>query len=144
MKNKFLLPVFMLLLASIATQAQSKHETKVAEAIEQLRSAMISGERVSLENIVADQLSYGHSGGAVENKTEFVEKIASGKSDFVSIELTEQTISISGKTAVVRHTLNASTNDGGKPGTVKLKVLLVWQKQNGKWKLLARQAVKLT
>lgn len=144
MKNKFLLPVFMLLMTTIITQAQSKHETKVAEAIEQLRSAMISGERASLENIVADQLSYGHSGGAVENKTEFVEKIASGKSDFVSIELTEQTISISGKTAVVRHTLNAGTNDGGKPGTVKLKVLLVWQKQNGKWKLLARQAVKLT
>ena len=144
MKNKFLLPVFMLLLTSIATQAQSKHETKVAAAVEQLRNAMISGDRASLGNIAADQLSYGHSGGAVENKTEFVEKIASGKSDFVSIELTEQTISVSGKTAIVRHILNASTNDGGNPGTVKLKVLLVWQKQNGKWKLLARQAVKLT
>ncbi|HEX7902356.1 MAG TPA: nuclear transport factor 2 family protein [Chitinophagaceae bacterium] len=144
MKNKFLLPVFMLLLTSITTLAQNKHETKVAAAVEQLRNAMISGNRTSLENIAADQLSYGHSGGGVENKAEFVEKIASGKSDFVSIELTEQTISVSGKTAVVRHILNASTNDDGKPGTVKLKVLLVWQKQNGKWKLLARQAVKLT
>ena len=37
---------------------------------------------------------------------------------------------------------NATTNDGGKPGTVKLKVLLIFQKENGAWKLLARQAVK--
>ena len=63
--------------------------------------------------------------------------------DFVTIDLTEQTISISGKTAMVRHTLTAKTNDNNKPGDVQLKVLLVWQKKGGHWKLLARQAVKL-
>jgi ketosteroid isomerase-like protein len=78
----------------------------------------------------------------VEGKAEFVEKIASGKSDFVTIDISEQTIDIIGKTAVVRHMFNATTNDGGKPGTVKLKVLLIFQKENGAWKLLARQAVK--
>ncbi|MEK7226911.1 MAG: nuclear transport factor 2 family protein, partial [Bacteroidota bacterium] len=35
-----------------------------------------------------------------------------------------------------------TTNDGGKPGEVHLLVMLVWQKQGGKWILLARQAVK--
>ena len=41
----------------------------------------------------------------IEDKNEFVEKLVSGKSDFVTIDLTEQTISISDKTAIVRHIL---------------------------------------
>ena len=127
---------------TINIQAQSKSEKAVADAVEQLRNALISGDRSSLESIVHNKLSYGHSGGAVEDKAAFVEKIASGKSDFVSIDLADQTISVSGKTAIVRHLLNAKTNDGGKPGEVHLKILLIFQKDGGKWKLLARQAVK--
>jgi ketosteroid isomerase-like protein len=104
---------------------------------------MISGDKVSLEAITANELSYGHSGGSVEDKVAFVEKIASGKSDFVTIQLTDQTVKVSGKTAVVRHHLSATTNDNGKPGTVELNILLIFQKQHGKWLLLARQAVKV-
>lgn len=126
------------------SQAQSKAEKKVAEAVEKLRRAMIDGNKTTLEQLVWDQLSYGHSGGHIDDKKEFVEKLSSGRSDFVTMELAEQTISVYGKTAIVRHKLNASTNDGGKPGEVHLLVLLVWQKQGGDWKLLARQAVKPT
>jgi len=96
-----------------------------------------------LQKLVDDNLTYGHSSGLIENKNEFVEKIANGNSDFVSIDLSDQTISMFGNTAIVRHTLSAETNDKGKsPGTIKLLILLVWQKESGVWKLLARQAVK--
>lgn len=125
-----------------ATNAQSKQETAVANAVEQLRKAMVDADSVMLDNLTMDELSYGHSGGHVDDKKEFIQKITSGKSDFVSINLSGQTITLSGKTAVVRHKLNAFTNDNGKPGEVHLLVLLVWQKTDGKWKLLARQAVK--
>jgi hypothetical protein len=97
---------------------------------------------VKLAGLVSDQLSYGHSGGHVDDKTEFISKITSGKSDFVGIEFTDQTISVNRNVAVIRHKMNALTNDGGKPGEVHLLVLLVWQKLHGYWKLLARQAVK--
>jgi ketosteroid isomerase-like protein len=123
--------------------AQSKDETAVTAAVEFLRKAMIDGDKTGLQNITADQLSYGHSSGKVEDKATFIENIASGKSDFVTIELTNQTISIAGDAAIVRHALAATTNDGGNPGNVKLNILLVWQKQKGKWVLLARQAVKI-
>lgn len=123
--------------------AQSKDETAVANAVAQLRKAMVDGNKAELVSIASDKLSYGHSGGLVESKAEFVEKIASGKSDFVTIELKDQTISISGKTAIVRHKLNATTNDNGKPGEVHLLILLIFQKENKEWKLLARQAVKV-
>jgi len=127
---------------AIKVQSQTKSERQVAAAVEQLKKAMIDGSREELEAIASNDLSYGHSGGKIEDKAAFVEAIASGKSDFVTIDLTEQTIKVAGKTAIVRHKLSAQTNDGGKPGSVNLNILLVFQKEHGQWKLLARQAVR--
>jgi ketosteroid isomerase-like protein len=125
------------------TMAQSKEEAAVSAAVENLKKAMIDGDKTGLEKITADQLSYGHSSGRVEDKASFVDNIVTGKSDFVTIELTNQTVSVAGDAAIVRHVLAATTNDNGNPGSVKLNILLVWQKQKGQWKLLARQAVKV-
>jgi len=88
-------------------------------------------------------LSYGHSTGKVEDQAAFVDALASGKNDFVTIDLSEQTIKVVGNTAIVRHILNGTSNDGGKPGVVKIAVFLVWVKQGKEWKLLGRQAVKI-
>ena len=129
-------------LGMTSAMAQTKNEKAVALAVENLRKAMVDPDSAMLDKLAADSLSYGHSGGHVEGKAEFISKIVSGKSDFVTIDLSEQTIYINKNTAVVRHKLNAKTNDNGKPAEVHLLVLLVWQKQHGNWRLLARQAVK--
>jgi hypothetical protein len=142
---KYILSFFILcacLLSSLNSHAQTAKTSSIEIAVNQLKEAMLSGDRLQLEKIASDHLSYGHSGGHIEGKAEFVEKIASGKSDFVSIEITEQTIHVTRKTAIVRHVFNAVTNDGGKPGNVKLKVLLVFSIEQGQWRMLARQAVK--
>jgi len=143
MKKLVLFLAFFTILFGTKTQAQSKDETAVAAAVESLRKAMVDPNKAALENLTAAELSYGHSSGKVQTKAEFIEALTGGSSDFVSIDLTDQTIKLAGNTAIVRHTLSAATNDGGKPGTVKLGILTIWQKQKGQWKLLARQAVKL-
>lgn len=140
MKKIILIAGFFLIV--LIGQAQTKKEVAVQNAVNNLIAAMISGDREALTSVASARLSYGHSGGHVEGRNEFVEKIASGKSDFVTIDLADQTIDIVGKTAIIRHNFNATTNDGGKPSTVKLKVLLIFQKEKGSWKMLARQAVK--
>jgi ketosteroid isomerase-like protein len=135
---------FVLLFIATAALSigQTKKEQAVAAAVASLRQAMIDGDSVLLDKLTGDKLSYGHSGGHVQDKAEFIHSFTTGASDFVTIDLTEQTISISGNTAIVRHKLTANTNDKGKqPTTVKLAVLTVWQKQHNQWKLIARQAV---
>jgi hypothetical protein len=142
---KKILSILLILISAFhPLQAQNRKEAAVANAVEQLRKAMVDADSVMLDKLTSSQLSYGHSGGYVETKAEFISKITSGKSDFVSIELKDQSISISHKTAIVRHLLNAVTNDNKKPGEVHLKILLVFQKEHGQWKLLARQAVKVS
>jgi ketosteroid isomerase-like protein len=140
MKHAFLTVAFFAI--AMLALAQSKDETKVADAVQQLRKAMLDADSVALARLTAEKLSYGHSGGLIENKQEFMHKLVSGRSDFVTMELSDQTISVSDNVALVRHTLKGSTMDNGKAGDVHLKVLLVWQKQKGGWKLLARQAIK--
>ena len=133
------------MLLSTALAAQSKEEVEIAHVVEDLRKAMISGDKKELDRLVAEDLSYGHSGGKVENKDEFIDAIVSGKSDFLTIDLNEQHIQVVGNTVVVRHKLQATTHDQGKePATVNLAVLLIWKSYYGKWKLLARQAVKIS
>ena len=121
---------------------QSKDVAAVQAAVEQLKKAMIDADKATLEKLTSEDLSYGHSGGKIENKTEFVEALVSGKSDFATIDLTDQTVKVTGNTAIVRHALSGNTVDGGKPNTVHLYVMLVWVKQGKQWRLLARQAVK--
>ncbi|WP_295711256.1 nuclear transport factor 2 family protein [Mucilaginibacter sp.] len=125
--------------------AQSKKSVdEVAVVVESLRKAMVDADSLALNRLTADGLSYGHSSGVLQSKAEFIHSIASGASDFVTIDLSEQKITLSGNTAIVRHVLSATTNDAGKgPGKVKIGILLVWIKNKSGWQLLARQAVKL-
>ena len=139
---KKIITVVAFLLVGVMGFAQNKQMEEIKSVDESLRLAMISGNREQLMHLTSADLSYGHSSGKIQNQKEFVEQIASGQSDFVSIDITNEQITLYKNTAIVRHSLSAETNDGGKAGTVKLYVLLIWVKQNSGWQLAARQAVK--
>lgn len=142
MKKGIVLLLMIVCVSEKNVFAQNKNVQSVAAAAEKLRVAMIDADSATLSSLADDQLTYGHSGGAIDDKKEFVAKITSGRSDFVTIQITEQTVVVAGKTAIIRHKLDAATNDSGKRGMVRLHVMQVWYKIKGHWKLLARQAVK--
>jgi len=135
--------MMLVLLVGRQAIAQTKDEMAVTQAVESLRKAMVDPDKAVLDKLAAEDLSYGHSDGMIQDKAAFIKALVSGESDFINIELTEQTVKVVGNTALVRHHLSAATNNSGKPGTAKLSILLVWQKQKGEWRLLARQAVKI-
>ena len=137
----FILAVFCLNLTLI--QAQTADEMKVSEAIETLRKVMIDPDKAVLEKILHEDLSYGHSSGTIETKAMLIESLVSNNSDFKTMDLTEQTVKVVGKTTIVRHKLFAETANKGVPSTTKLNVLLIFTKVKGEWKLLARQAAKI-
>lgn len=142
---KFIKFTFALLLTFLVlgTQAQSKKEEKLNATLEQFRLALIDPNEAVLYNLTSPKLSYGHSAGAVEDQKTFIANIVSGKSDFVTIQIADQTVDIEGNTAYVRHTFNAVTSTDPKIAPIKLKILYVWVYEAGSWKLRARQAVKI-
>jgi ketosteroid isomerase-like protein len=131
------------LLGGIDAESQSAEEAAVNQAIEALRKAMLDADKARLEDLVADQLSYGHSGGVIESKAQFVNVIVSKKTIYKSITLSNASTVIAGDNAIARHIFSAETETDGKPGTARVGVLQVWKKQPDGWKLLARQAFRL-
>ena len=132
-----------MLLPSSSSSAESVDATAVADAVAALTKAMLAGDKAQLESLVADQLSYGHSGGVVQDKAVFVDVIASKKTVYKSIVLTDQTVAVAGNDAIVRHAWSSESVSDGKSNLSKIGVLQVWQKQGTAWKLLARQAFKV-
>lgn len=143
MKKSVILTMFIFL-TTFGLFAQEKDNQAVASAVSQLNQAMIDGNHIMLDQLTSGKLSYGHSSGLVEDKNAFITAIVDGVFGFTSIDLTEQSIAVNNNVAIVRHKFSAGTDDKGKqPGTVKLSVLQVWQKEKGKWLLLARQATRI-
>jgi hypothetical protein len=127
----------------LSLTAQSKDEKEVAAAVEKLNRAMVDPEKSLLESIVSQGLSYGHSGGIVQNKNVFIDDLINGAFNFSSISPINQTISITGTIAIVRNILVAKATDSGVPTDLRIGNAMVWRKEGGAWKLLVRQAFML-
>ncbi|MCE7044136.1 nuclear transport factor 2 family protein [Dyadobacter sp. CY312] len=142
MKKTLFFAAFLLLINFVAFA--QKDEAAVAATVEKLRVAIVGANEAELNKLTSPKLTYGHSNGLLEDQKEFVRAIVSGESKFTKIDLSEQTVTVSGDVALVRHKLIGETHNKGKePGSVKLGVLLVFQKTKSEWLLVARQAFKL-
>jgi len=122
----------------------AEQEKAVAAAVEDFKTGIINADRELLESITSDKLVYGHSGGNVQNKAEFIEEIVSLQpNDYLTIDLEDQTITISENIAIVRHIYSSDFTSNGVEGSLRIGNVLIWQEQDRKWKLLARQAYRL-
>jgi ketosteroid isomerase-like protein len=131
------------LLQSAPSFAESTEETAVDKAVESLRKALLTADKSQLEKVTAEQVSYGHSDGRVQTKAQFIDGVMTRKAIVKSITFPELSIAVVGDAAVVRHLYESESETDGKPTNVRIGALQVWQKQDGTWKLLARQGFKL-
>ena len=112
----------------------------LAAAIETLREGLFAADKAKLEAVTADNMSYGHSAGRIENRAEFVAAVLARKAVVKSLQFTEPKQAITGNSAIARHFYESESEEAGKTSKIKIGVLQVWQKTDGKWKLYARQA----
>ncbi len=129
---------------SASTSTSSvKNEENLTGSVKALNAAIIDPTQESLDAIVADELSYGHSSGKVQNKKEFIDDLLHGSYDFTSIDILDQKITMAGETAIVRQIFDSEALNSGDPVHIHIGNMLIFQKQEGKWKLLGRQAFKI-
>jgi len=123
--------------------ADAGDEAAVKQNVEALREALLKADKAQLERLSAEQLSYGHSDGRVQNKPEFIDGVMTRKATVKSINFPDLKIAVAGDAAIARHLYESESETDGKPNSVRIGTLQVWQKQGGNWKLLARQGYKL-
>ena len=123
--------------------AEAGDDAAVKQNVEALREALLKADKTQLERLSAEQLSYGHSDGRVQNKAEFIDGVMTRKATVKSINFPDLKIAVAGDAAIARHLYESESETDGKPNSVRIGTLQVWQKQGGNWKLLARQGYKL-
>jgi ketosteroid isomerase-like protein len=123
--------------------AEAGDEAAVRQNVEALREALLKADKAQLARLTADQLSYGHSDGRVQNKPEFIDGVMTRKATVKSINFPDLKIEVAGDAAIARHLYESESEMDGKTTNTKIGTLELWQKQGGNWKLLARQGYKL-
>ena len=140
-KNVFYLLV--ILSYPFSSSAQSKDEKQIGQAIEQLRIVMMQPDSAVLASLVSNDLEYVHSSGTVRNKQGFINEFVKRQTNVTNVVFSNQTITLSGDVAIVRHRMVADAHNPGYPPLIDIIVMMVWKKEHGSWSMLARQAAKL-
>jgi ketosteroid isomerase-like protein len=145
-RRELVLPALAIgLLGVLPAFAASADEEAVAKSVGAFRAAQVAADAKALDALCADELSYSHSDGRVEDKATFIANATNGKSKFLSLEYQDPKIRVVGTAAIARFHWVAeseSVPDGKKTGT-NLHILMNWQKQGSDWKLLSRASTKL-
>jgi hypothetical protein len=141
MKTFFFLLIFSFF-SYHQTHAQSSKKD-LETSIDSFYSAIISQDKTVLDKLTANELSFGHSSGLVENKSAFIQAVLSGPVKFNAIKMDDQSISLVDNLAIVRHLITIKEVKDGIPVDLKLGVLMIWKLQADLWQLFARQGYKL-
>ncbi len=123
--------------------ADAADEAAVTQSVETLRKALLEQDKAKLDQVASTQISYGHSDGRVETKDQFITGVMTRKQTVKSLAFPDLKVTVVGNAAIVRHIYLAESELDGKATTTKIGALQVWQKQDGGWKLLARQGFRL-
>jgi ketosteroid isomerase-like protein len=142
MKKAKVLIGFLCLFSGYVAAIPAAADKDVAQAVDHLTQAMLHKDIPELNALTAENLTYGHSSGKIQDKKAFIDDIETGKSAFKTLEMQNQTITVSGDVALVRHHFSAQALKGTEVVPTEIENFQIWQKQEGKWLLVGRQAFK--
>jgi hypothetical protein len=129
--------------ASFLGIAQATDEEKLIATLKEFHLALVKKNTVSINQQTDKALSYGHSNGWVQTKTDVIKDLETGYMGYQSIKEDSITVLINGPMANVRFWADVTATLKGTVSNFHLKVLEVWVKKSNRWVLFARQAVKV-
>jgi len=144
-RRQLALPVLALGLMSVVPAFAGADEDAVARNVEAFRAAQQAGNAEGIAPLCADELSYSHSSGAIDDKASLLAGVRDAKYKWTSLEYKNPTVRIVGPAAIVRFNFVGEQEFAadGKKVPQNLHILMNWQKQGSDWKLLSRSATKL-
>lgn len=139
-KMKQLLTILFLSIV-VCCHAQTDEE-KLINTVKEFHHALVNKNTVSINQQTDKALSYGHSNGWVETKTEMMKNLETGYLNYHSYKEDSIAVVMNNNMANVRFVADIDVTLKETRGNYHLKVLEVWIKKGKRWVLFARQAVK--
>jgi ketosteroid isomerase-like protein len=138
--KKLLTILFFFLVAFANAQAD---EEKLITTVKEFHQALVKKNTVSINQQTDKALSYGHSNGWIQTKTDIIKDFERGYISYQSFKEDSIVVMMNGNMANVRFVADiAATLKGTAVNNFHLRVLEVWTKKGNRWVLFARQAIK--
>lgn len=113
-------------------------------AMQQLDKALLQKDEMVLRSVLHKDLSYGHSNGWIQSKSDVLNDFKSGKLAYNKIENNSvEIVRINDKWATAKTNTNAEGAVNGTAFKLTLHVMQFWIKTKKGWQLIARQSSKL-
>lgn len=137
--------VSLLCAATVFGQPSKKERAVLANSKLLMQTVFGTKDSLTLERLFASTLSYVHSSGKAETRSEAIHGIVNNKSTYVeSIEPPPYKVSESGDSLIVTRPFKATEKKAnGTESALNLVIEMVWIKENKEWKLARRKATKV-
>jgi ketosteroid isomerase-like protein len=143
--KKILLAALTLIVASngrLVSQAGSSGlEKKILDLEKQRIAAMVKKDIATLDALLAEDMSYTHSGGTTDTKASFI-KLIKERGRYLGVDYSDTQVITSGANAVIVRGIAQIRLEN----TPAYPVIFVdvWVLRNGEWKMVAWQATRVS
>jgi ketosteroid isomerase-like protein len=125
--------------------AQDSAIDAVRARAHQLEEALTHRDMATLEDIVTDDFLRTPPGGRDTNKQQWLGLVESKRLQYVAFEDSDERFRAYGDTVIINNVSNIHVRaTDGAERELKLKLIWVWVKLDGKWKLAAVQGNQVT
>ena len=125
--------LFILLLVSHVFACAQTEEEKLISTMKEFHRALVQKNTVSINQQTEKSLSYGHSNGWVQNKTDIIKDFETGLISYQTYKEDSIQVLMSGNFANIRFIADIDATLRGNLISNHLKVLEVWVKKGKRW-----------
>jgi ketosteroid isomerase-like protein len=104
---------------------------------ERRRAATVAGDVAGLAALLDDDLVYVHSSGSSDTKASYLESLRSGHVVYDELEMSDRHVIMKPGAALVLYSMQARVRIGGEARKVNTRILAIWTRSGGDWKLTA-------
>jgi hypothetical protein len=120
----------------------AEREVRVAEAAR--FRAMTHTDFAALDTLLGSDLSYTHSDGARQNRSELVAMLRSGALAYIAVQPESAVVRVYGTTALADGRGHMRVRSEGKELAFTIRFLEAYVRRRGRWELVAWQSTRLT
>jgi ketosteroid isomerase-like protein len=128
---------------ALTAYAAANDEQPVLTAEKAWAAAVVAKDYTKLESMLTPDLIYAHSTGIIDDKTQYLTKMKTGKQMYAGIEHTSTTVRLHGDSAIAHSKVRMHGTNATGPFDDKLMMIHVWVKSKGKWLLAGHQTTRL-
>jgi len=133
----------LLIMLTMSSLVIGQDTTGLKKATVLLNEALLKKDSSVLMQLLDNNISYGHSNGWIQSKSDVVEDFASGKISYTKLEVSDEKFQIQQQAVAIRNITTVEGVVSGNSFKMSLQVLQIWKRIKVKWVLIARQSVKL-